>query len=93
MSITAAKEFLVELIDDEEATARADQAYLDALHQLATEMGFDASTDEIRDALRQMKGVDDLDDREVEVSGYALFTGRDSLFSMQSTFEPMGFLR
>lgn len=92
MGIHAAKEFLVELIDDEDATARADQAYLDALHQLATEMGFDASTDESRDALRHMKGVDELGDREAEVSGFR-FVGRDSLYSGGSMFETMGFLR
>lgn len=93
MSINAAKEFMVELIDDEEATARADQAYLDTLQQIATEMGFETSADEIRDALREIKHAERLDDRDMEVSGFALYTGRDSFYSMQSTFEPLGFLR
>lgn len=91
MSIHAAKEFIVELIDDEEATARADQAYLDALQQIASEKGFDASAQEIREVLRELKGVGEFAEQEAEVTGF--LTGRDSLFSFQSTFEPMGFLR
>lgn len=91
MSIDAAKEFIVELIDDEEATARADQAYLDALQQIASEKGFDASASEIRDVLRELKGVGEFAEPEAEVTGF--FTGRDSFYFQQSTFEPMGFLR
>lgn len=93
MSTHAAKEFLVELIDDEDATARADQAYLDILERVAAERGYDASTDEIREVLRQMKGVDEPADRDVEVSGFAVPIGRDSLYSMGGGFEILGFLR
>lgn len=94
MSIHAAKEFIIELIDDEEATARADQAYLDALQQIASEKGYDTSAEELRDALRELKGVGEFDEEWFEVTGFAaVFDGRDSFFAAQSAFEPMGFLR
>lgn len=56
MSIQAAKGLIVELIDEEDATARPDRAYLDPLERVAAEKGYNASTDEIRDSLYSVGG-------------------------------------
>jgi hypothetical protein len=64
MSYTNADRFVYELSQDEEATARADAAYLNAVAEVAAEQGYDISIDEICDAMRAIAGLDD------EVEGF-----------------------
>ena len=103
MSEQAAKEFVIALIDDEDATTRADEAYLAVLESIASEKGFAASGTEIRDALVALKNADlGPDDDADEVSGFGFTKAggfgtpdriEDSLIWKMGSFEPLGFLR
>lgn len=105
MTVQAAKEFMIALVDDADATAEADRAYLAALETIASSKGFDANADDLRTALIEMRSAGQLDpdaDTEDEVSGYN-FTMQggppsggkyiESITGIQATFEPLGFLR
>ena len=60
-----AAEFMNELQHDDDATARADQAYLEAVAAVAAEKGYDVTTDEIREVMQAIAGVGD------DVAGFA----------------------
>ena len=99
-----AAEFMNELQHDDDATARADQAYLEAVAAVAAEKGYDVTTDEIREVMQAIAGVGD------EVEGFAeqqYFTiqlvnasaasaiDNDALQNRPSVphFTPLGFLK
>lgn len=80
MSIEKAKEFLVELAENDEAASKVDAAYLAALRQVADELGYELSDEDLSTALVEVTSLGDAD--VAEVSGYAIY--RDSLFWMKS---------
>jgi hypothetical protein len=76
MTVENAKEFLVELAENDEATAKIDSAYIQALKAAATELGYTLSDDDVATALVEMTGLGD--DELSEVAGFLYL---DSLFS------------
>ncbi len=81
MTVEKAKEFLVELADNEEAASRIDSAYLEALKAAANSLGYTLSNDELSTALVEMTGLGD--DELSEVTG---FLRLDSLYSGSPAF-------
>jgi hypothetical protein len=75
MTVDKAKEFLVELADNEDAAAQVDAAYFEALKSAAAELGYTVSDDDLTMALVEMTGLGDNDTDEVE--GFVGY--RDSL--------------
>lgn len=68
MTVDKAKEFLVELADNEEVTSKIDAAYIQALRTAATGLGYTLSDDDVSTALVEMTG---LGDEELgEVTGF-----------------------
>lgn len=68
MSVERAKEFLVELAENDEAADRVDAAYLEAMGSVAGELGYDVSDEDLVTAIVEMTGLSEqgLD----EVSGF-----------------------
>ena len=97
MSIEQAKEFLVDLAENEDATAKADDAYLGVLVAVAAELGYVLSKDEVKAAMQDLAGLDLLTDDDLsEVSGFMMGRGLalDSLSGLGfASFSPVGFLR
>lgn len=69
MTIDKAKEFLVELADNDEAAAGVDAAYLDALKSAAAELGYTLSDDDLTMALVEMTGRGDDESRRGQAAG------------------------
>jgi hypothetical protein len=65
MSLDAAGQFVLGFLNDADATAQADAAYLSAVADIAQQQGNDVSSDDIREALRAIAGLD------AEVTGFA----------------------
>ena len=98
MSVQQAKEFLLRLVENEDASDQADNAYLEALVVVASRLGYTLTADEIREAIRHMSGLADLTDQELaEVAGYAFARPglrADSLVGLGlPVFSPLRFLR
>ena len=72
MSLERAGEFVLEFLNDEEASARADQVFLDAVAEEATSRGYDTTAEELRQAFRALA---DLDGDEVEGFGFTPAAG------------------
>ena len=75
MSVERAKEFLVELAENDEAADKVDAAYLSAMSQVAADLGYDLSDEELVSAIVEMSGLGDTD--LGDVSGFTIY--RDSL--------------
>ncbi|MCU0268070.1 MAG: Nif11 family protein [Acidimicrobiales bacterium] len=78
MSVDKAKEFLVDVAEDEAAAARVQEAYLDGLLAVARELGYDLTRDDVSIAIEEMSG---LTDEEPEVVGHAFSRGGFTLDS------------
>ena len=91
MSVERAKEFLVELAENDEAADRVDAAYLSAMRRVAADLGYDLSDEELVTAIVEMSGLGDND--LAEVSGFTFdmpYTCYDSVLGLMA---PGGALR
>ena len=71
MSVERAKEFLVELAENDEAADKVDAAYLSAMSQVAADLGYDLSDEELVSAIVEMSGLGDTD--VAEVTGFQIW--------------------
>ena len=75
MSVDKAKEFLVDVSENEDAADQIEQAYLSALVEVSSQLGYDLTSEDLSVAIEDMSGLgEDADD----VEGF--FTIRDSVF-------------
>ena len=77
MSVEKAKEFLISLSESEEAAAKADDAYVEALLKAAEELGHTVEEKDLRVALDEMFDAGELTDEELELAA----GGTGSIFS------------
>lgn len=66
MSIDKAKEFLLDVAEDESAAAKVQTRYLESLVEVSRELGYELTTDDISMAIEQMSGLDEPEEDEVE---------------------------
>lgn len=59
MTVERAKEFLIELADNDAVAAQVDAAYLAALRAAAADFGYALSDDDLATALVEMTGLGD----------------------------------
>ena len=70
MSIEKAKEFLIELSENDDAMTWVDQAYVQALVAAAGAMDYEVSDEDVTEALAQMSGLgEETDAPDEDVSG------------------------
>lgn len=66
MSVQKAKDFLVHIATDEAASAKARQAHEAALLEVASELGFSFSAEDLQAAMDDMGSLDELSAAELE---------------------------
>lgn len=73
MSTEKAKEYLIHLTEDEEAAKKAEDAHVEALHELSGELGYELEKDDLRQAMEEMCGLGELTEEDLEAiaGGYS----------------------
>ncbi|MCC7034665.1 MAG: Nif11-like leader peptide family RiPP precursor [Acidobacteria bacterium] len=66
MSVQKAKDFLVHIATDEAASAKARQAHEAALLEVASELGFSFSAEDLQAAMDDMGSLDELSAAELQ---------------------------
>jgi len=69
MSVDKAKEFLIDVTEDEAAASKIQARYLDTLLSVSKELGYDLTSDDISIAIEEMSGLGEVGD---DVEGFAL---------------------
>jgi len=66
MSVEKAKEFLIKTSTEEEAAAKADQAYWESLLKVSKEMGYEFGEEELQAAMEDLSSFGELSEGELE---------------------------
>jgi predicted ribosomally synthesized peptide with nif11-like leader len=96
MSVDKAKAFLIKLTEDDAAATKADDAYVRGLLELAGEMDYEVSENDMREALDELSGIASLSEEQLEqVAGGLSFSYRlrDSVGYFFGGFSTSGFTR
>lgn len=87
MSIEQAKEFLVKISTEDEAARKAEEAHFASLLQTATELGYELSGDDLRQAMEDISSFSELsEDQLASVAGGSHFWNDSLLYFKRPRF-------